>query len=119
MNLLDRLGLMDSGFGKTVKPLRVRRRIISPIFRVAGRLPRMNRFLKTRRIALALALGFSLSASAASVTNLFGFSGKEIYPIDQQIGNLRAADLDGDGLNDLIVANNLRSKINLLYNLTP
>ena len=78
----------------------------------------MNRFLKTRRIALALALGFSLSASAASVTNLFGFSGKEIYPIDQQIGNLHAADLDGDGLNDLIVANNLRSKINLLYNLT-
>ena len=28
------------------------------------------------------------------------------------------ADLDGDGLNDIIVANNRRSKINLLYNLT-
>ena len=38
--------------------------------------------------------------------------------MDQQISQLHAADLDGDGLNDLIVANNLRSKINVLYNLT-
>ena len=28
------------------------------------------------------------------------------------------ADLDGDGLNDLVVVNNSRSKINLLYNQT-
>jgi hypothetical protein len=42
----------------------------------------------------------------------------EIYPIDQQISCLHVADLNGDGLNDIIVANNLRSKINLLYNLT-
>jgi hypothetical protein len=40
------------------------------------------------------------------------------FPIDDQISLLHAADLDGDGLNDLIVANNLRSKINLLYNQT-
>jgi hypothetical protein len=78
----------------------------------------MNRLVKICCAGLALAASFSLSASAATVTNLFGFSGKEIFPIDQQIGNLHAADLDGDGLNDLIVANNLRSKINLLYNLT-
>ena len=43
---------------------------------------------------------------------------RKFYPIDDQIGLLHAADLDGDGLNDLIVANNLRSKINLLYNQT-
>ena len=44
--------------------------------------------------------------------------GTEIFPIDPQISLLHVADLDGDGLNDIIVANNLRSKINLLYNLT-
>jgi hypothetical protein len=78
----------------------------------------MNRRLPCFGVALAAAAGFFLSARAATVTNLFGFTGTEIYPIDQQISNLHVADLDGDGLNDIIVANNLRSKINLLYNLT-
>jgi FG-GAP-like repeat len=55
---------------------------------------------------------------ADDVTNRFGFTGPEIFPIDNQIGLLRAADLDGDGLNDLIVVNNSRSKIDLLYNQT-
>ena len=71
-----------------------------------------------RAVVPALFLCLDFSARAGSATNLFSFSGREIYPIDQQIGMLHAADLDGDGLNDLIVANNLRSKINLLYNLT-
>src|SRR5216117_2338918 len=53
-----------------------------------------------------------------SGTNRFAFTGPEIFPIDNQIGHLRAADLDGDGLQDLIVVNNFRSKINLLYNQT-
>ena len=78
----------------------------------------MNRCLKCLAVALAAAAGCSVSARAASGTNLFGFSGKEIFPVDQQISNLRVADLDGDGLNDLLVVNNLRSKISLLYNLT-
>jgi len=43
-------------------------------------------------------------------TNSFGFSGHETYPIDDGISQLHAADLTGDGLNDLIVVNNLRSK---------
>jgi hypothetical protein len=55
---------------------------------------------------------------AGSVTNAFDFSGHESYPIDDGISLLHVADLDGDGLNDIIVANNLRSKINLLYNQT-
>ena len=69
-------------------------------------------------LAVLLAAGVAFPGLSASVTNLFGFSGKEIFPVDPQINNLHAADLDGDGLNDLIVVNNLRSKINLLYNLT-
>src|SRR5580692_2764149 len=53
-----------------------------------------------------------------TTTNLIGFTGPEIFPIDDDIGLLHSADLDGDGLNDLVVADNLRSKIVLLYNQT-
>src|SRR5208282_5734484 len=48
----------------------------------------------------------------------FGFTGPEVFPIDSQISLLHAADLTGDGLMDLIVVNNARSKIELLYNQT-
>jgi hypothetical protein len=68
--------------------------------------------------AVAAALVFTAVARGDTVTNTFGFTGKEIYPIDENISLLHAADLTGDGLNDLIVANNLRSKITLLYNRT-
>src|SRR5437870_10319814 len=69
--------------------------------------------------AMVLAAGFALSTRAADTnTNRFGFTGPEIFPIDNQISQLRVADIDGDGLNDLIVVNNARSKINLLYNQT-
>ena len=60
----------------------------------------------------------SASAPETSTTNRFGFNGPEIFPIDNQIGQLHVADLDGDGLNDLILVNNSRAKINLLYNQT-
>jgi hypothetical protein len=68
-----------------------------------------------------LAIGVLLARySHAETTNLnrFGFTGPEIFPIDNQLSQLRVADLDGDGLNDLIVVNNARSRINLLYNQT-
>ena len=58
------------------------------------------------------------SQAAAPDTNRFGFTGPEIFPIDSQISQLHVADLDGDGLNDIIVVNNARSRINLLYNQT-
>ena len=45
-------------------------------------------------------------------------TGPEIFPMTIKSACLHAADLDGDGLNDLIVVNNLHSKINLLYNQT-
>jgi len=79
----------------------------------------MYRFAKCFSVAAAAtALWPFISAPAATVTNSFGFSGPEIFPIDPQITELHVADLDGDGLNDIIVANNLHSKINLLYNMT-
>ncbi|HEX3721110.1 MAG TPA: VCBS repeat-containing protein [Verrucomicrobiae bacterium] len=63
---------------------------------------------------IALALGVHADDKKAS----FGFTGPEIFPIDNQISLLHAADLDGDGRMDLIVVNNARSKINILYNQT-
>jgi hypothetical protein len=60
----------------------------------------------------------ALAARGDTATNSFGFSGHETYPVDDGIGLLHSADLTGDRLNDLIVVNNLRSKINLLYNQT-
>ncbi len=80
----------------------------------------MNSFRVASRWAAVLAVvaGFVLAARAQTATNRFGFTGPEIFPIDNGIASLHAADLDGDGLNDLIVVNNVRSKITLLYNQT-
>lgn len=66
------------------------------------------------------AAGLSVAATglAAAETNRFGFAGREIFPIENHMSQLHAADLDGDGLNDILVVNNARSKINLLYNQT-
>lgn len=76
--------------------------------------------MKSLRFAawFALVAALSAGARAETPTNRFGFTGPEIFPIDPAIGLLHAADLDGDGLNDLVIANNARSKINLLYNQT-
>ncbi|MGD1086682.1 MAG: VCBS repeat-containing protein, partial [Verrucomicrobiota bacterium] len=68
--------------------------------------------------ALAWAALVTAAQAQTPETNRFGFSGKEIYPINESISLLHAADMDGDGLTDLIVVNNARSKINILYNQT-
>ena len=63
-----------------------------------------------------LCSGTAEITAAESAAPEFGFTGPEVFPIQSQIGNLRSADIDGDGLNDLAVVNNLRSRITLLYN---
>lgn len=79
----------------------------------------MNMQVSIRRsLALVLLASSALSANSQTATNLFAFSGPEIFPSDSQIGILHAVDVDGDGLNDLVVANNSRSKITILYNQT-
>jgi len=67
---------------------------------------------------LACAVCVATARGGSGETNTFGFTGPEIYPLDSAITLLHAADMDGDGLNDLIVVNNARSKINILYNRT-
>lgn len=61
---------------------------------------------------------FTTGAVMAADAVGFGFAGPETFPIDQSITQLRAADMDGDGLMDLIVVNNARARINILYNRT-
>ncbi len=59
-----------------------------------------------------------VAADAPSAADRFGFLGPEIFPVGRGIDNLRQADLDGDGRRDLVLVNNPRSKITLLYNRT-
>jgi hypothetical protein len=55
---------------------------------------------------------------ASEPSKHFGFVGPEVFPIDFGVGFLRCADFDGDGLIDLVVVNNARSKITFLFNQT-
>ncbi|WP_337172924.1 VCBS repeat-containing protein [Paludisphaera sp.] len=48
------------------------------------------------------------------LADYFGFLPLELYKLDYRIGNLTLADVDGDGTDDVIVANNARSRIDLL-----
>ncbi len=48
------------------------------------------------------------------LSDYFGFLPLEIYKLDIGIANLALKDLDGDGASDVIVANNRRSRIDLL-----
>ena len=65
-----------------------------------------------------LGLSTVLSFGAEELTNRFGFAGPEIFPIENQISQLKNADIDADGLQDLVLVNNARSKIAILLNQT-
>lgn len=73
--------------------------------------------IRSAGFGAALMLAATLAARGDDKA-AFGFSGPEIFPIDPGISLLHTADLDGDGLNDIVVVNNLRAKITLLYNRT-
>src|SRR3954471_7541006 len=78
----------------------------------------MKRTLRFLITGAAVGILACTGRAAGANTNTFGFTGPEIFPIDPQIDSVHVADIDGDGLNDIIVANNSRSKINILYNRT-
>lgn len=74
-----------------------------------------------KRLFLLGGLACVLSFAAPAATNAppeFGFAGKEVFPVDYYIGLLHAADVDGDGRTDLVLANNGRARINFLLNQT-
>jgi hypothetical protein len=66
----------------------------------------------------APAKGKAPQSAVLPASERFGFGGPEIFPIDPSFGQLRSGDVDGDGLEDIVVVNNTRSKINILFNLT-
>jgi hypothetical protein len=80
----------------------------------------MKPFARRLKLPAALAAAALLcpSLKGAESGKTFSFGGPEIFPIDFAISELHAADFDGDGLMDLVVVNNARSKINLLFNQT-
>ena len=53
-------------------------------------------------------------APTAKLADYFGFQPLELYKLDSRIGNLQLKDLDGDKIDDIIVTNNGRSRIDLL-----
>jgi hypothetical protein len=70
-----------------------------------------------RLVFAALCLGgLSLLASGESkpAQESFGFSGMEMYKLDWDTSNLRLADVNGDGLTDIVVVNNARARIECL-----
>lgn len=80
---------------------------------------RMNGYSRLACVGLAaVVLSTALHTHADPATNRFGFTGPEIFPVAPAISDLRVADFDGDGLSDIVVVNNLRSKIAVLYNQT-
>src|SRR5690242_3700538 len=48
------------------------------------------------------------------LADYFGFQPLEIYKLERRIGNLLVKDMDGDRTADIVVANNARSRIDLL-----
>jgi hypothetical protein len=67
-------------------------------------------------LAPFLGLGSAARAQAPEkkLADYFGFQPLELYKLDSRIGNLLLRDLDGDKVDDIIVSNNGRSRIDLL-----
>lgn len=62
-----------------------------------------------------MALGTGSAMGQNSLAQEYGFKPVEIYKLDSRISNLTLADLDGDRVDDVIVSNNGRSRIDILF----
>ena len=63
---------------------------------------------------LSLTLGLAAQADDPRLGEYFGFLPLEIYKLDMRISNLTIADVDGDHIDDILVVNNGRSRIDFL-----
>jgi hypothetical protein len=72
-------------------------------------------YARNLTISSILFLGISATAFAqdADTAGHFGFEGIEVLPVGPSAGPLLAHDMDGDGLTDLIIANNYKSRIEI------
>jgi len=63
---------------------------------------------------LACVPGAGADSPRQKLADYFGFLPVELYKLDNRIANLTLKDVDGDGVDDIIVTNNGRSRIDLL-----
>ena len=61
-----------------------------------------------------LAAAAAPDAETPPLADWFGFSGIDVIPIGEGPGPMMLADIDGDGLTDIVVANNHRSRVEVL-----
>lgn len=73
------------------------------------------RFAPAGFLTLALALSAPARADDPILADFFGFGGLEVVKIDRGAGPVAVADMNGDGLEDLIVVNNRASRIEIHY----
>jgi hypothetical protein len=74
--------------------------------------------MRPHLLAFLWLLFAALPCRSELVDTPFGFTGPEVFPIDSHISHLRSADINGDGLLDLVLVNNARSRIMVLINQT-
>lgn len=65
-------------------------------------------------IVLCATAGTRARSDEARLADYFGFLPLEVYKLDTRISNLLLKDLDGDKVDDIIIVNNGRSRIDLL-----
>jgi len=58
---------------------------------------------------------FAQNPPAGNLAQEYGFLPVEIYKFDNRMSNLTLADLDGDKVDDVIISNNGRSRIDVLF----
>lgn len=61
----------------------------------------------------------SLSSASQPIPNSFWFQNKEVFPLEWGIQNVAHADLDQNGREDIVVVENNRAKIHILWNRNP
>ena len=81
--------------------------------------PRMLACLSACLVVPAGAPAAEANPAGPAATPPFGFSGIEIYKLDQDVSRLRAHDVSGDGLTDLVVVNNTRATIDFFIQKKP
>jgi len=62
---------------------------------------------------ISIAAGAAETADFNSLSDYYGFAAMEVIKLDWGVGPMQVADLNGDGRNDIIAANNRRARIEL------
>jgi len=52
--------------------------------------------------------------SSHTLSQYYGFREPELMKLDRRVSNLRATDMDGNGLTDLVVIDNAHSRLDVL-----